>query len=76
MTVIACDKKHGKIDLALFGEDGRGGIVKDITDIKNFMDDSKTKSKESRALVFSIIGGAATGLLMIILQYLALTLVG
>jgi len=31
---VDCIKKHEKIDLALFGADGRGGIVKDLQEIK------------------------------------------
>lgn len=63
-----CQKQHAKIDLALFGLDGRGGIVKDIAEIKAFMKDeseerSETKAvhkevkKEYRSLAFAIIGG-------------------
>lgn len=33
-TVKTCETRHRKLDLALFGEDGRGGIVKDIAEIK------------------------------------------
>lgn len=29
-----CQSNNAKVELALFGEDGRGGIVKDIQDIK------------------------------------------
>ena len=35
VTLEACNLKHAKIDLALFGRDGRGGIVKDVSDIRS-----------------------------------------
>lgn len=64
-----CQNIHEKIDRALWGQDGRGGMVKDIGDIKNFMEQSGSAHKEEKqekkegvkawkALVFSIIGGA------------------
>lgn len=34
VTEQDCDGRHTKIDLALFGADGRGGMVKDVADIK------------------------------------------
>ena len=43
-----CNRQHAKIDLALFGVDGREGMVKDITDIKNFMADQVCLNKEER----------------------------
>jgi hypothetical protein len=34
VTGADCNLKHVKLDLALFGVDGRGGIVKDLQEIK------------------------------------------
>lgn len=36
VRVEDCRERHTKMDLALFGLDGRGGIVKDIQDIKAY----------------------------------------
>ena len=56
VTLQACNLKHAKIDMALFGEDGRGGVVKDIGDIKSdqriikkslkSMEENRTSDKE------------------------------
>ena len=69
VRVADCRDKHTKVEMALFGLDGRGGIVKDIGDIKGFMEqygklhneerkDRKEGHKALTALCYSIIGGA------------------
>lgn len=68
VTVTACNLKHAKIDLALFGPDGRAGIVKDIADIssslksveewrKSEVEQEKTKKRDWRGFLYSVIGG-------------------
>lgn len=54
-----------KVDLALFGSDGRGGIVKDIGDIKssiktieNAHKEEKRENRRFTGLIYSIIGGS------------------
>ena len=67
VRVADCRDRHIKIENALFGGDGRGGMVKDIGDIKHFMEqygsehkEEKLEKKESfsvrRAFFFSVLG--------------------
>jgi len=35
VSAETCNQRHGKISLALFGQDGRGGMVKDVGDLKH-----------------------------------------
>lgn len=49
VTKDDCNRVHAKIDLALFGADGRGGMVKDVTDIRNFMKDQNQLNKNDKA---------------------------
>ena len=35
VRVEDCHERHEKVELALFGKDGRGGIVADLADIKS-----------------------------------------
>jgi hypothetical protein len=44
-----CMRNHAKIDLALFGTDGRGGIVKDISEIKTFLRDQQQVNFDTKA---------------------------
>jgi hypothetical protein len=44
-----CRDKHAKIDLALFGADGRGGMVKDMGDVKNYMREESERRAEEKA---------------------------
>ena len=76
VTQSQCDTKYGKMNLALFGSDGRGGIVKDISDIKNQVastskevtdfvkdhkEEMKTKGRDWRALGFTILASLVGG---------------
>ena len=81
VRVADCREKHNKIELALFGEDLRGGMVKDIGDIKNFMEQYGTEHTEEkqqkkkgfdarRAFIYSILGGATVALLSYFLSKL------
>jgi len=76
VTVGECLQRHGKIDLALWGPDGRGGMVKDIGDIKNTLNDflnsqaeTKTKGRDWRLLGFAILGSTVTGLVIAGVNY-------
>lgn len=74
VRIVDCRERHSKIELALFGEDLRGGMVKDIGDIKNYIEQTGVEHKEEKkekkegskawkALVFSIVGGAIVALI-------------
>jgi len=55
-----CREKHLKVDkieLALFGEDGRGGMVNDISKIKNYINGHKESGRGWKNLGFTIVGG-------------------
>jgi len=76
VTAPECFQRHEKIDLALWGEDGRGGIVKDIGDIKNSISsflkkeaEEKTKGRDWRLLGFAILGSVLAGFAMAALNY-------
>jgi len=76
VTLGECLQRHEKIDLALFGADGRGGMVKDIGDIKNKLTDllntqaeAKTKKRDWRLLGFVILGSTITGLIIAAVNY-------
>jgi len=76
VTIAECLQRHEKIDLALWGSDGRGGIVKDIADIKNKLTDllnrqseTKTKSRDWRLLGFAILGSTITGIIIAGINY-------
>lgn len=80
VRVADCREIHNKINLALWGLDGRGGMVKDIGDIKNFMEQSgsehteeKKEKKEGvkawKAFAFSIIGGAIVAAINYLCQH-------
>jgi len=76
VTLGECLQRHEKIDLALFGPDGRGGIVKDIAEIKNKLADlldrqgeTKTKKRDWRLLGFAILGSTITGLIIAAVNY-------
>ena len=71
VTQRQCNVQFGKVDLALFGKDGRGGMVKDLSDIKHEVKDTaetvttflknhtaeeKEKGRDWRLLVFTIVG--------------------
>ena len=43
-----CVKQHTRLELALFGKDGREGMVKDISDIKSFIRDQTKCNEESK----------------------------
>lgn len=43
-----CRAQHVLLELALFGEDRRAGMVKDLSDIKNYMSELKEEAKNKR----------------------------
>jgi len=49
------NSRVGKMELALFGEDGRGGIVSDISDIKADMRVIKSWSGFTKPLFVAIV---------------------
>lgn len=57
------ETKVAKLELALFGENGRGGIVKDISDIKSDMKIIKSWTGFSKPLFVAIITGVVFFLL-------------
>lgn len=71
-----CKGIMGKIESALWGVDGRGGVVKDIGDIKNFISnfvqkesEAKTKGRDWRLLGFAVLGSIITGVIMVAVNY-------
>lgn len=65
VTRMEFNRRFQKVDLALFGSDGRGGIVKDIGDIKGSIKvieksrkEEKQENRRFTGLIYSIIGGA------------------
>jgi fructose-specific phosphotransferase system IIC component len=58
-----------KFDLALFGEDGRNGIVKDITDIKSDIAIIKSATGVLRQILVPILSSLITaGIMYLILK--------
>ena len=62
---------------ALVGADLRGGLVKDVADmksdmetIKKFIDNQKTKGRDWRLLGFSILGSIVSGTVIAVLYYI------
>jgi len=43
-----CIKQHERLELALFGKDGREGMVKDVSDIKTFIKDQAKHNEEDK----------------------------
>lgn len=69
--------RFAKVELALFGVNGRGGIVKDIADIKaalksveDWRQQEEEKGRDWRGLALQIIGGAAVALFTLALSTL------
>ena len=79
VTQQDCTSKHAKIDLALFGSDGRGGMVADISQIKTYIatmqnqkqDQKKQEEKRvsaRRIAVYTFLSGAGIALLTWVLS--------
>jgi len=43
-----CVKQHTRLELALFGKDGREGMVQDISDIKSFIREQTRRNEEDK----------------------------
>jgi len=43
-----CVKQHTRLELALFGKDGREGMVKDMSDIKFFISEQTKRNDEDK----------------------------
>jgi hypothetical protein len=74
VTQQDCTSRHAKIDLALFGADGRGGMVADIGQIKSYiatMQNQKQNEKKQeekrvsarRIALYTFLSGAGIALL-------------
>jgi fructose-specific phosphotransferase system IIC component len=58
-----------KFDLALFGEDGRNGIVKDITDVKSDIAIIKSATGLLRQILTPVLASLITaGIMYLILR--------
>ena len=79
VRVADCRERHGKIELAFWGPDGIAGMVKDIADIKNYIEQADAERKEKKmetkegikawkALALSIIGGAVVAIINFIIR--------
>lgn len=86
-----CSAQFGKVDLALFGKDGRGGMVKDLSDIKHqvsetskevstFLKNHKTEEKEKgrdwRLLGFAVLGSVVSGVVVSTVAFYLLKALG
>lgn len=60
------ERRLGKIELALWGPDGRGGIVKDIADIKAEVE----KSRDWRRFIITALGGGVVAFIAWVLSNL------
>jgi len=84
VTRSECAKVSGQIrneilvvKKALVGEDMRGGIVKEIRDIKSdieavkkYVNDEKAKGRDWRMLGFAILGSVISGLIITVVTFL------
>lgn len=59
---IKTEKWRSKIEKALFGEDGRSGMVKDISDIKYHVENGKQKGRDWKQLMITVGGGIIVAL--------------
>jgi hypothetical protein len=71
-----CREKHSKLDLALFGPDGRGGMVKDVGEVKNTLtniqktlSEKKLEEKEERHTLRNWFLGLASGAIIALIGY-------
>lgn len=67
-----CRQRHAKIELALFGSDGRGGMVKDLGDIKNTLNSQKQERELSRKWKTAIYGASITSAGLVIAELIKL----
>lgn len=83
MTTRECREISGKIQLALFGKDGRGGMVKDISDLTNDVKDikdalteakktEKQKTELSNKWKITIYGSAITSFSLVVVEAIKL----
>lgn len=56
-AIKTSEKWRSKIEMALFGEDGRHGIVKDIGDIKHHVENNKTICRDWRTVAMTVGSG-------------------
>lgn len=72
VDVEDCRERHAKIELALFGPDGRGGMVKDIADIKNTLNNQKQERELSARWKVAIYGASITSAGLVIAEVVKL----
>ena len=60
------EKRLGKIELALWGKDGRGGMVKDIANILAELE----KSRDWRRLAITVLSGGVVAFIAWVLSHL------
>lgn len=60
-----CRDRHTKLDLALFGVDGRGGIVQDLAEIKTLLK-TRWTTRDKAAIIVALI----TSITAIIIAFL------
>jgi len=72
-----CKEIMGKIEAALWGANGRGGVVNDISDIKNKLTslvereaETKSKGRDWRLLGFAVLGSTITGAVLAAINYI------
>lgn len=83
VTKAECAETSGQIrdeisivKKALVGEDLRGGLVKDVSDMKNdlkdmkkYINNQKTKGRDWRLFGFAILGSAVSGVIVALITY-------
>jgi len=65
VKTVECRERHTKLDLALFGADGRGGIVHDIAEIKTMLK-KRWSPKDMAVIIVALI----TSITAIIIAFL------
>jgi len=83
VTKVECAEISGQIrneisiiKKALVGEDLRGGLVKDVSSMKNdlkdmkkYINNQKTKGRDWRLLGFAVLGSVISGVIVAVITY-------
>jgi len=70
VKVEDCRDRHQKIEMAMFGEDGRGGMVKDIGDIKNYMESHKESGRGWKQFGYTLLSGTIIAIVVLVLSHI------